>query len=199
MYEEPFENFNRQGAAGFAKGVGHALVSAIVKPIVGIGDGAILMMQHVTHATDDQKIAKRKRLRRALPRKLNTKRNTIKLLPYEEKSALAQKMVAGHGNHDDAYIGHIYTERFLLIASEEYFWIIGRRHTNRQEKLQWEEISHFHMFEERFMHIITFTTKGLRPRILEFESCDLLQDLNNLLSIQNSKMVSYFINFLVAF
>ena len=201
LYEEPFENFNRQGAAGFVKGVGHALVSAIVKPIVAIGDGAILLMQHVTDATSlDPKTAIPRRLRRALPRKLNTKRNSVMLIPYDEKSAIAQKIVAGNDKHDDAYINHLYTERYLLIASERYLWIIERR-TNEPECLRWEEMSHFHMFEGKFMHIVTFTNKGLKPKIFELESSKLLQGFNELLSIQNNKMVSsitlvFFVNVL---
>jgi hypothetical protein len=45
-------------------------------------------------------------------------------------------------NLDDAYMSHIYTERYLLVASEQYLWIIERR-TNEPERLRWEEISHF--------------------------------------------------------
>ena len=115
-----------------------------MKPIVGIGDGAILMLQHVTDATDEEeaKVPVPKRLRRALLRKLSTRRNSVLLIPYDEKSAVVQKIVAGSDNLDDAYMSHIYTERYLLVASEQYLWIIERR-TNEPEHLRWEEISHF--------------------------------------------------------
>ena len=50
--------------------INQALVRAVVKPIVGIGDGAILMLQHVIDATDEEeaKVSVPKRLRRALLR-----------------------------------------------------------------------------------------------------------------------------------
>jgi hypothetical protein len=192
LVEEPFEQFNRQGAAGFVKGMGQALVRAVVKPIVGIGDGAILMLQHVTDATDEEeaKVPVPKRLRRALLRKLSTRRNSVLLIPYDEKSAVVQKIVAGSDNLDDAYMSHIYTERYMLVASEQYLWIIERR-TNEPEHLRWEEISHFRMFDHKFMHIITFTRKGLKPKILELESSETLEDFSELLSIQDGKMVSF--------
>ncbi len=193
LVEEPMENFNRQGAAGFVKGMGQALVKAVVKPIVGIGDGAILMLQHVTDATDeeDTKIPAPKRLRRALLRKTSSKRNSVLLIPYDEKSAIVQRIIAGNENLDDAYLSHIYTDRYLLVASEQFLWIIERR-TNIRELFRWEEISHFRSIEDRFMHIITFSKKGLRPKILEIESKEIREDFSELLSIQDMKMVSTF-------
>lgn len=190
LYEEPFENFNKQGTAGFVKGMGQALVKAVVKPIVGIGDGAILMMQHVTDATDDEvKIVKSpKRLRRALPRKPNKKRNGVLLLPYDEKSAIVQNIVSANDNNDDAYMSHMYTERYLLIASEQYLWIIERR-TNEQEQLLWETISHFRKFGHTFMHIIVFTKLGLKPKIIEVDSSEMVNTFGDLLSMQKKKMV----------
>ena len=186
------ENFNRQGAAGFVKGVGQALVKAVVKPIVGIGDGAILMLQHVTEATDEEEIqvAVPKRLRRALLRKLNSRRNSVLLIPYDEKAAVVQKLVTDKESLDDAYMNHIYTEKYLLVASEQFLSIIERR-TEAVERLRWEEISHFHMFQNKFMHIVAFTTNGLKPKILELETPEVLEDFSELLSIQDGKMVRF--------
>ncbi len=195
LVEEPLENFNRQGTAGFVRGVGHALISAVIKPVVAIGDGAILMIHHVTDATNDlpSKLIVPKRLRRALPRKFVEKRNSVMLVPYDENSSMAQQLAEQNGNNEDVYISHIYTDRYLFITSEQYLWIINRR-TSDQECLRWEEISHFNMFEDLFMQVIVFTEKGLAPKILECESTKVLEDVYTLMSMQAHKMVSLLAN-----
>ncbi len=195
LVEEPFENFNRQGTAGFVRGVGHALISAVIKPVVAIGDGAILMIHHVTDATNDlsnRPIAP-KRFRRALPRKFVNKRNSVMLVPYDESSSMAQQLAEQNGNNEDVYISHIYTDRYLFITSEQYLWIINRR-TSEQECLRWEEISHFNMVEDLFIQVIVFTEKGLAPKILEFSSTKLLENVHTLMSMQADKMVSLLVD-----
>jgi len=190
LYEKPFEDFNRHGAAGFVKGIGHALVSAVVKPMVGIGDGAILVMQHVTDSSgDEQRPAAPKRMRRALPRKFNTQRNSVILIPFDEKSAIAQKLISGKEKNDDAYIGHLYSERYLLMASDAYLWIIESR-TKEKDCFQWHEISHFCIVEKKIMHIVVFTRTGMKPKIIELDSPEMLGAFHALLSNEKHKMVS---------
>jgi hypothetical protein len=190
LYEKPFENFNRQGAGGFMRGVGRALLSAVVKPMVGIGDGAILVMKHVTEVGgEDPKPVAPRRMRRALPRKLNSQRNSVILSPFDRDSAMAQKLIAGNEKNDDAYIGHLYTDRYLLIASDLYLWIVERK-TYERNCFHWHEISHFHNAKEKIMCITIFTRNGMRPNIIELDSPELLGTFNDLLSNQKHKMVS---------
>ena len=85
------------------KGVGKALVGAIVKPIVGVGDAVVVVMNHISDATSDQGtiLKLNKRMRRALPRASSASGNSIKLIPYDEISAKAQKIVTGGETVDD--------------------------------------------------------------------------------------------------
>ena len=58
-------------------------MGAIVKPVVGVGDGAVVVMNHMSEVTSTESAKKRipKRLRRALPRKLSDERNSVLLVP----------------------------------------------------------------------------------------------------------------------
>ena len=48
IVEQPAIYASKHGPVGFVKGVGKALVGAIVKPVVGVGDAAVLVMNHVS-------------------------------------------------------------------------------------------------------------------------------------------------------
>ena len=51
-------------------GVGKALVGAVVKPVVGVGDAAVVILNHVGDAASEKVIVVKesKRMRRALPK-----------------------------------------------------------------------------------------------------------------------------------
>ena len=191
LVEEPLENFNKQGTAGFVRGMGSAIISAIVKPAVGLGDGAIIIMKHGERLVGDScnvLVATPKRLRRALPRKFIKLGNSVLLNKYDELSSMAQNIVECSGNHTDAYISHMYSCKYLFIASESSLWIINRR-TDEQECLQWEEISHFYT-HGCCLILIIFTELGVSPKVLDCESTDILENVKRLMSMQANKMVS---------
>ncbi len=191
LVDEPWQNFARQGPVGFIKGVGKALVGAIIKPVIGVGDGAVVVMNHMSEVTSNEstKINVSKRLRRALPRKLAHKKNGVLLVPYDDKAAKAQKIVTGNETKDDAYLCHVNITNHLVIASDKCLWIINRA-SREPLCLNWEEISHFHMIENRFMQITVFSQTGLMPHSFEVDSVDAAKTFYNLLSMQSSKMVS---------
>jgi hypothetical protein len=191
LVDEPWQNFARHGPVGFVRGVGKALVGAIVKPVIGVGDGAVVVMNHMSEVTSNEstKVKIPKRLRRALPRKLAHKRNGVHLVPYDDKAAKTQKIVTGNETKDDAYLCHVNITSHLVIASDKCLWIINR--TSREPWcLNWEEISHFGMVDGRIMQITIFSQTGLTPYTFEVDSVDASTGFFHLLSMQQSKMVS---------
>jgi Asp/Glu/hydantoin racemase len=72
-------------------GVGKALVGAIVKPVVGVGDAAVVVMNHVGDAASEKIIVVKgtKRMRRALPQNPESSGISVKLIPFDALSAKA--------------------------------------------------------------------------------------------------------------
>jgi hypothetical protein len=173
----------------FVKGVGKAVIGALVKPIVGIGDAAVLVMNHVSDATSNKEILPKipKRLRRALPSHSVEKKNCVRLLPYDERAAKAQKIVTGGESVDDVYIGHVNIPSHLIIASEQCLWAIDRR-TREPWCVSWEEISHFGISEGN-MRVVVFSQTGLKTYIFQMDDTAESAELHKLLSMQQRKMV----------
>ncbi len=191
LVDEPWQQFTQHGPVGFVKGVGKALVGAIVKPMIGVGDGAVIVMNHMSELTSndsDSIVRVPKRLRRALPRKSCQKKNKVSLVPYNEKAAKAQRIVTANDTKDDAYLCHVNITNHLIIASDNCLWIINRV-SKDPYCLNWEEISHFGMVDDRFMQITIFSQTGLKPMLFEVDSPSSYSELFHLLSIQESKMV----------
>lgn len=191
LWDEPVQSFARQGPAGLVQGVGKALVGAIVKPVIGLGDGAVVVMNHMTEFTNKDGLKPKipKRLRRALPRKVAHNKNSVLLVPYDDKAARAQKVITGNETKDDAYIAHVNIINHLIIASDRCLWIINRQ-SREPWCLNWEEISHFSAVDERLMQITIFSQCGLKPHIFEVESIAALEDFSHILSMNSMKMVS---------
>lgn len=175
---------------GFVKGLGKALVGAVVKPVVGVGDAAVLVMNHVSDATSKKRVIPKIpiRIRRALPSRSTEKLNCVRLEPYDERAAKAQKIVTGAETLDDVYIGHIDTPNHLVIASEQCLWAIDRR-SREPWCVNWEEISHFGKVESG-LRIFVFSQTGLQTFVFQTESKSQSQELTKLLSMQAKKMVS---------
>jgi len=192
IVEQPTRYASRHGAGGLIQGVGKALVGAVVKPVIGIGDAAVLMMNHVSEATSDkvQLLRIPKRLRRALPRvAIENGKKSVQLLPYDEKAAKAQKIVTAGESIDDIYIGHINTSTHLIIASERSLWAISR-HNRKPWCFSWEELSHFSVLDNRNMKITIFSQAGFKPFLFKVDNAKSLSALYDLLSMQVAKMVS---------
>ena len=190
IVEQPTMYASRHGPVGFVKGVGKAIVGAVVKPVVGIGDAAVLVMNHVSEATSDKQVLPKipKRLRRALPRLSSKKPHCVQLLPYDDRAAKAQKIVTGGESVDDVYIGHVNIPSHLIIASEQCLWAIDRQ-TREPWCVSWEEISHFGMLDSTTMRITVFSQTGLKSYIFPVDDSVEFAELHHLLEMQLEKMV----------
>lgn len=189
IVEQPAIYASKHGPVGFVKGVGKALVGAVVKPVVGVGDAAVLVMNHVSEATSDKVVLLKipKRLRRALPRTSVDQRHSVQLLPYDERAAKAQKIVTGGESIDDVYVGHCNIPSHLIIASEQCLWAINRQSRNPW-CVSWEEISHFGMLEGGAMRITVFSQTGLKSYVFQVDTAVEFAELYQLLSMQIGKM-----------
>eukprot|EP00934_Nitzschia_sp_Nitz4_P006272 Nitzschia sp. Nitz4//scaffold62_size106224//52646//63438//NITZ4_004359-RA/size106224-processed-gene-0.169-mRNA-1//-1//CDS//3329555865//6262//frame0 len=188
IVDQPTRYASKYGPVGFVKGVGKAVVGAIVKPVVGVGDAAALLMNHVSDATSNKQVQPKipKRLRRALPSRSSTKPNCVILTPYDDRAAKAQKIVTGGESVDDTYIGHVNIPSHLIISSDQCFWAIDRR-TREPWCVSWEEISHFGVIQGG-MRIVVFSQSGLKPFVFQVEDEKDRAEIHKLLSMQLSRM-----------
>jgi Vacuolar-sorting-associated 13 protein C-terminal len=193
IVEQPAIYASKHGPVGFLKGVGKAMVGAVVKPVVGLGDGAVLVMNHMSDATSKKQVFPKipKRLRRALPSRSCDKRNCVRLEPYDERAAKAQKIVTGGESVDDVYLGHVNIASHLIIASEQCLWAIDRR-SREPWCVSWEEISHFEITEGG-VRIVVFSQTGLKTYVFQVENSRSVAKFHQLLSMQLRKMVSGFV------
>lgn len=189
MWEQPTMYASKHGPVGFVKGIGKALVGAIVKPVVGVGDAAVLVMNHVSDATSDKQVLPKipLRLRRALPRFSAEKPFCVRLTSYDDKAAKAQKIVTGGESVDDVYIGHVNIPSHLIIASDQCLWSIDRR-SREPWCVSWEEISHFGMQQNDKMRITVFSQIGLKSYVFTVSDASELSQLYKLLALQLMKM-----------
>jgi len=190
IVEQPAIYASKHGPVGFLKGVGKALVGAVVKPVVGLGDAAVLVMNHMSDATSKKQVLPKipKRLRRALPIRSPDKPHCIRLKPYDEHAAKAQKIVTAGESVDDVYLGHINIPSHLVIASDQCLWAIDRR-SREPWCVSWEEISHFSMTDGG-VRVVVFSQTGLKTYIFHVDNAGEAQELFVLLSMQLEKMVS---------
>lgn len=186
IFEQPSMYASRHGTAGLVKGVGKAFVGAIVKPVVGMGDAAVVVMNHVSEATSDKllSIAKsNKRLRRALPRVSADSGNNVKLVPYDESAAEVQQIVTEGETEDDGYIGHVKIPSHLIIASNQYLWIISGN-PDKPRRIRWAEVCNFGIYGNHSMKIDVFSGQG--PRSFTFEMSS--SEMDVLLGLMSIKM-----------
>lgn len=190
IIEQPSFYASKHGPVGFIKGVGKAIVGAVVKPVVGLGDAAVLVMNHMSDATSKTQVLPKipKRLRRALPCRSTKLPNCVRLDPYDERAAKAQKIVTGGESIGDVYLGHINTPSHLIIASEQCLWAIDKR-SRDPWCVSWEEISHFGLLESG-VPVVVFSQTGLKTYIFHVEGPEEAMKLHTLLSMQKHKMVS---------
>jgi hypothetical protein len=188
ILEQPTRYASKHGPVGFVKGMGKAFVGAVVKPVVGVGDAAALIMNHVSDATSNKQIQAKipKRLRRALPSISVNKPNCVNLRPYDERAAKAQKIVTGGESVNDVYIGHVNIPSHLIIASDQCLWAIDRR-SREPWCVSWEEISHFGQVGHG-MRIVVFSQIGLRPYVFQVDDTQECNELQKLLSMHLGKM-----------
>jgi len=190
IWEQPALYASKHGPVGFVKGVGKALVGAIVKPVVGVGDAAVLVMNHVSDATSDKQVLPKipKRLRRALPRVSPEKPYLVKIEPFNDAAAKAQMIVTGGESVDDVYIGHVNIPSHLIIGSDQCLWAIDRR-TREPWCVSWDEISHFRLQGKDKMRITVFSQTGLKSWIFKLQDSAQFVSLSKLLRMQVGKMV----------
>jgi len=188
IVEQPTRYASKYGPVGLVKGVGKAVVGAIIKPVVGVGDAAALLMNHVSDATSNKQVQPKipKRLRRALPSRSAKKPNCVILRPYDDHAAKAQKIVTGEENCDDVYIGHVYIPSHLIIASEQCLWAIDRL-SREAWCVSWEEISHFGRVDDG-VRVVVFSQTGLKPFIFQVVEERKFAEFQALLNMECDKM-----------
>jgi hypothetical protein len=190
IVQQPSIYASKHGPIGFVKGVGKAIVGAVVKPLVGVGDAAVLVMNHTAGATSKKQTLPKipKRLRRALPCRSTDQPNCVRLVPYDERAAKAQNIVTGKESVDDVYLGHITIQSHLIVASDQCLWAIDKR-TREPFCVSWEEISHFGLLEGG-IRVVVFSQTGLKTFIFDLERHSQGTEFYNLLSMQNKKMAN---------
>ena len=153
-------------------------------------------MNHVYDATKDgQNIFKvPKRHRRALQASVNIP-NSMLLVPYDQRSSQAQKIVTGGEILDDVYLGHVMAQKQLIIISDQCFWAIDLT-TREPWCISWGEISHFAM-ENDTIRIAVFSELGLKPYSFRMENDAATKELSQLLSLQLKKMVRCLISYFI--
>jgi hypothetical protein len=188
IFEQPTIYASKHGPVGFVKGLGKGLVGAVLKPVVGVGDAAVLVMNHMSDATSKKQVLPKipKRLRRALPCRSIDHPNCVRLDPYDEKAAKAQKIVTGSESVDDVYICHLNIASHLIIASEQCLWAIDRR-TRDPWYVNWAEISHFSSIDGG-VRIVVFSQTGLKTYVFDVENKKHCAMFQSLLSMQQRKM-----------
>ncbi|KAL3923336.1 MAG: hypothetical protein SGILL_001715, partial [Bacillariaceae sp.] len=188
IVEQPARYTSKHGPIGLVKGVGKAAVGVIVKPVVGVGDAAALLMNHVSDITSNKQVLPKipKRLRRALPSRSIKKPNCVVLQPYDDRAAKAQKIVTGGESCDDVYIGHVNIPSHLIIASEQCLWAIDRR-SREAWCVSWEEVSHFGRVDGG-VRVVVFSQLGLKPYVFQVEEEREISGFLKLLTMQLEKM-----------
>jgi hypothetical protein len=186
--EQPAFYASKHGPVGFVKGVGKAVIGAVVKPVVGLGDAAVLVMNHMSDMTSNKTVLPRipHRLRRALPSRSTDRPNCVRLTPYDERAAKAQKIVTGGETVDDVYVGHINIPSHLIIATEHCLWAIDRK-SREPWCVSWEEVSHFNLIVGG-LRIVVFSQTGLKAYIFHVNEANEAVMLHKLLSMQLKKM-----------
>ena len=146
-------------------------------------------MNHVSDATAKSRAPPKipKRLRRALPSQSSDKPNCVRLVPYDERAAKAQKIVTGGESLEDVYIGHIHIPSHLIIASQQCLWAIDRR-SRDPWCVNWEEISHFSRMDGG-IRVLVFSQTGLKTYVFHVEVQDQANELHKLLLMHAPKMV----------
>ena len=164
IIEQPSIYASKHGPMGLAKGMAKAVVGAVVKPVVGLGDAAVVVMNHVSDKDEGKFIPKR--LRRALPRISASHPRYVRLLPFDKVAANAQRLATE--DNDDVYLGHVQTScGLLLIASERNLWILNEEQSVDSLCLSWEEISHFDTLDDTAsLRVVYFSDMGALSYVL---------------------------------
>lgn len=178
---QPRFHFSRQGASGLVIGAGLGIFGALVKPVVGLGDAAVVVMNHGLDATTATSLRDNKRLRRALPSAPSTSHTKTKLVPYDEMAAKIQQQVTKGETVDDVYLGHILTRHHLIIASKEYLWIIENK-SIEPICIKWEEIAYFEAVRSG-MKIDVFSRQGTQSHVLKMRQNE-ISTLKELLTLK---------------
>jgi len=191
IVEQPSTYASKHGPIGFVKGMAKACVGAVVKPVVGFGDAAVLVLTHMSEATSDRtpSVKVPKRMRRALPRKRAMRE--VNLVPYDVQAADAQRTVTGNDSSDDVYVGHVCTPTHLLIASENCLTSIERNKSEPHTDVwPWADISHFSTLDGQNVRVSYFSSTGIQSSVFSAGSAATLLKLQELFSLQSKEMSS---------
>ncbi len=91
VFTKPFETAKTEGVLGFFKGAGQGVLGAVVKPIVGVADGAVNVLQSVSNAAASSRNLSPLRLPRALVMEPET--GHVVLEPFNADAGQAQALL----------------------------------------------------------------------------------------------------------
>ena len=172
LFSKPVEGARKEGLGGLFKGVVKGAAGLVVKPVVGVTEAAINVVQGASNATDDSTVHTHVRLRRALPihREGGVGMELARIEPYSEEAAKAQKLIimkdSTYGEerteNQRKYVSHyayrtaktmpvtvIFTSRFLFMHAED----------GEHARLPWNQVSSTMYFS--FWHFCSPIFRGL--------------------------------------
>uniref|UniRef100_A0A7S2MII4 Vacuolar protein sorting-associated protein 13 DH-like domain-containing protein n=1 Tax=Octactis speculum TaxID=3111310 RepID=A0A7S2MII4_9STRA len=92
----PLEGARKGGVSGFGKGVVKGVVGTVTKPVLGVSEGVVAIVQSASNHVDGNRSFCHQRLQRALPVDPKTTR-LQRLTPYCTEAAAAQKVLNHNG------------------------------------------------------------------------------------------------------
>jgi len=145
LVTRPFEEARKTGASGFLKGIGLGLLGALVKPVMGLTDGAASVASGIQNQVGKERLCVNVRPARALDRSDSDSTDLV-LTALNLKAAYAQEFVLKRSKkmgYEDAYLNYIIlleeTGEEAIILSEVYvYWRRARSLWGRT----WANISH---------------------------------------------------------
>ncbi|KAG5176382.1 hypothetical protein JKP88DRAFT_265414 [Tribonema minus] len=160
IFTTPIRGAKNAGVGGFLKGVGHGVLGAVVKPVVGLSDGVVSVLQGVSNSSDNVVAKKPLRPRRALELMPGTSTMQAVLVPYSQAAAEAQELAYAL---DDLYMGHaLLPNGMLLVFGEKKIIMVQQREDGKKKTFSptWQAISHAEVTQQG---IVLLTYEG--PRI----------------------------------
>lgn len=121
LVTRPFEEARKTGASGFLKGLGLGLLGALVKPVMGLTDGAASVAAGVSNQVGKERLYVNVRPARALERS-EADATDLVLAPLNLKAAYAQEFVIKRSkkmSYDDAYLNYIIIVEAEAEAAED--------------------------------------------------------------------------------
>ena len=150
LVTRPFEEARKTGASGFLKGIGLGLLGALVKPVMGLTDGAASVASGISNQVGKERLYINVRPSRALERS-EADASDLVLAPLNLKAAYAQEFVIKRSKkmgYEDAFLtfmvlqeaelGREGSEESIILSEMYVYWRRSKSLWGRT----WANISH---------------------------------------------------------